>query len=201
MDTAGRFIKDFLDEVGRPNQLSLTLQRFRGKYGAGGKEEEFYYECILPHKVKVYKYGLGLAKYADNYRNYKDKILLDHDLSKLSKEEIIFSKMDFSNLENNSDRDIEGFQLAWNHHKHDNPHHPEHWFYVNKSGDVQVLPMPNDYILEMVANWMAHGDDWIKNNVRGFVFHKKTARKVQALMGEFNFKLKAINFLNGKKIK
>ena len=69
------------------------------------------------------------------------------------------------------------FSLAWNHHKHNNPHHPEYWLDVNREGIVTPLPMYKVYVVEMVADWIGasavYGTElnvWLKNNLNKFVF-------------------------------
>lgn len=206
MDISAKAINYFLKCIGRERQLSLALRRFRGRY-VGGNEEEYYIDIVIPHKIAVYERGLGLAKLAKSYHEFKDRRLIDHDMSKLSKPEQAYAKMDFDNFDNNSSRQLKKFRDAWHHHKHHNPHHPEYWFSVNKSGLVDVLPMPYDYILEMVADWMgaeSYGqtmEDFLAENLSGFVFHKDTARQLQIILDGFGIKTKSAKsnkFFNAK---
>ena len=206
MDTSAKAIKYFLNIVGRPTQLSLTLRRFRGRF-IGGEEEEYYFSNVIPHKVAVYNHGLNLVKYAKSYHDFKNRRLIDHDLSKMSKSEEVYSTMNFEIPDENSAKQLVGFHKAWHHHKHNNSHHPEHWFSVNKLGLVDVLPMPFDDVLEMVANWMAKDDDferYLSENLSDYVFHKKTADDLQGILDKLGISTKSVtnnNFLNAKMLK
>lgn len=84
-----------------------------------------------------------------------DELIKNHDLSKLSNEEFIpyrkqFFPTSFEKLADNK----EAFDLAWRHHKENNPHHWEHW--IEKHNTV----MPDNYdgraqFICMVCDWMA----------------------------------------------
>lgn len=54
-----------------------------------------------------------------------------------------------------SDDCKEGFNYAWLHHIHNNPHHWQYWVLVNddKENGTRVLEMPDRYILEMILDW------------------------------------------------
>lgn len=95
-----------------------------------------------------------------------DSTLLEaHDLSKWSNEEFTGYAMHFcgggSPLR---------FAQAWLHHIHHNPHHWQHYLFADGfslpgSGIIDgALPMPEEYALEMVADWMGasrvYTGDW-----------------------------------------
>jgi hypothetical protein len=53
-----------------------------------------------------------------------------------------------------------GFETAWNHHQKTNPHHWEYWIPVSRHSrgewkDGVPLPIPEKYLREMAADWMA----------------------------------------------
>jgi hypothetical protein len=206
MDTSAKAIKYFLNLVGRPTQLSLTLRRFRGKF-TGGEEEEYYFGTVIPHKVEVYNNGLKLVSDAKSYHDFKNRRLIDHDLSKFSKDEKSYSSMNFEIPDENSAKQLLEFNKAWHHHKHFNSHHPEHWFSVNKFGLVDILPMPYDDILEMVVNWMSKDEDFegfLAENLSNYVFHNKTAENLQKILDKLGISTKSVankNFLNAKMLK
>ena len=66
------------------------------------------------------------------------------------------------------------FDMAWLKHQHRNKHHWQHWFLLNDTEPDRCLPMPNKYVLEMVADWRgasrARGADvndwWNQHNHR-----------------------------------
>lgn len=51
----------------------------------------------------------------------------------------------------------DAFDRAWLHHQHANKHHWQHWTLREDSGRVKLLPMPDKYAREMVADWMGAG--------------------------------------------
>lgn len=51
----------------------------------------------------------------------------------------------------------ERFNEAWNHHQKRQPHHWQYWVLLNDSGSVEVLPMPDEYRKEMLADWRGAG--------------------------------------------
>ncbi len=60
--------------------------------------------------------------------------------------------------------DPEAYDRAWLHHLHNNPHHWQYWVMppeFNPDGDHDngCLKMPEEYVLEMIADWM--GQIWL----------------------------------------
>lgn len=51
------------------------------------------------------------------------------------------------------------FDAAWNHHQKTQPHHWQHWVLITDSDEprLRALPMPQKYVLEMVADWYGAG--------------------------------------------
>ena len=45
------------------------------------------------------------------------------------------------------------FDKAWLHHIHNNPHHWQYWVLLKDDGDIGVLDMPTNYIIEMICDW------------------------------------------------
>ena len=81
------------------------------------------------------------------------------------------------------------FEKAWHHHKQNNPHHPEYWLNPNRSGILDVLPMPKIYVLEMIADWIGAGktygstlEEWLPSNLHKFVWHRETANNVFSIL-------------------
>lgn len=65
------------------------------------------------------------------------------------------------------------FNVAWLHHQHRNPHHWQYWILREDSGGTKLMPIPKQYVLEMVADWMGAGRaitgkwdvvEWYKKN-------------------------------------
>ena len=103
--------------------------------------------------------------------------LLIHDSSKFLEQEFVPYARYFHHQEFNS-FSIEpvigvvrkDFNTAWLHHLHRNPHHWQHWL-MPVTNDPQK--MPENYALEMIADWMGAGlaytatwdmTDWLKEN-------------------------------------
>lgn len=86
--------------------------------------------------------------------------LLFHDLSKFTPAELPHYGRRFF-----GDRsDPEGFARAWLHHQNHNPHHWEYWILRTSHilsgghpGENVPLEMPERYVREMVADWLAAG--------------------------------------------
>lgn len=113
---------------------------------------------VVPHKIAVYQSGMELLK-SDwfPFKEVDKELFLDnlwiHDISKFSAAEALgYAFYDRRNGANKDD-----FDTAWNHHQKHNEHHPEYWMKLNKQGACQMLPMPDIYLIEMIADWMGAG--------------------------------------------
>lgn len=106
---------------------------------------------IIVHKYWVLYYGLKL--------NMNIWQLLKHDLSKLSGieflESIKYYKGDSSPIP--ACKQVNGYSLAWQHHKGHNPHHYEYWIDSYDNGTNVCIKMPYKYVMEMMVDWLAAG--------------------------------------------
>lgn len=81
----------------------------------------------------------------------RDQIAV-HDESKFSNEEYdAYDKYFYGG--NRSYKVKNDFDKAWLHHIHNNPHHWQHWVLLKDDGDIEVLDMPMNYIIEMICDW------------------------------------------------
>ena len=83
---------------------------------------------------------------------------LRHDLSKYSPTEFIPGVKYFQGTRspNEAERELNGYSLAWMHHKGRNRHHFEYWTDLNmKTGRYEPVPMPPRYLAEMVMDRIA----------------------------------------------
>lgn len=127
--------------------------------------------------------------------------LAAHDASKWSEEEYepyakFFSKdgprVDDMRLRND-------FITAWLHHLHFNSHHWQHWMFpdgYSPRGSVLengVMPMPQMYALEMIADWHGAGftyqgswdiSGWLEQNMQSITLHSTTAVYVEFILEE-----------------
>ncbi len=101
--------------------------------------------CLITrHKALVFAY----ACYAGiPWRGFM------HDWSKYSPTEFFESVRYFDGKRSpvGISREVNGFSLAWLHHKGRNPHHYEYWLdWLDEKGTP--IPMPFEYALEMVCD-------------------------------------------------
>jgi len=92
------------------------------------------------------------------------------------------------------------FDQAWLHHQHVNPHHWQYWVLINDDDGVnKTLPMPKDYILEMIADWWSFSwrsgnlketFDWYESHKNKMLLHDKTRKLVEDILEVMKEKLK-----------
>ena len=84
------------------------------------------------------------------------------------------------------------FDFAWVLHQKRNKHHWQWWLLPEDDGGTKVLPMPDKYRREMVADWrgaglaQGHGDDvqpWYLKNRHKMQLHPDTRAWVEAELG------------------
>lgn len=81
-----------------------------------------------------------------------------HDLSKYSPSEFIPGVIYFqgNRSPNEREREVNGYSTAWIHHKGRNKHHFEYWTdYSTKTGVLEPVRMPDEYIFEMFCDRVA----------------------------------------------
>jgi len=121
----------------------LRLYRERKRHFA-------YLKYVLRHKYHVFRAGmlLGVPIWQ----------LVIHDLSKFSKVEW-FAYAETFYEENGLPRYKESYEFsaAWNHHQKVNPHHWQYYQLVWDRGTKTILPIPINYLLEMLADWSGAG--------------------------------------------
>lgn len=154
---------------------------------------KYFTDTVIPHKIAVYQAGLELSRNPkiESHLSNQDKEdflrnLWTHDMSKFCANEAFGYAM--YNRETGHGK--EGFELAWHHHKMNNPHHPEYWLNPNRSGELEALPMPNIYVLEMIADWIGAGktygstiEEWLPKNINKFKF--KPLSKIREMIEDF----------------
>ena len=105
---------------------------------------------ILVHKFWVFYYGslFGVSFWR----------LLMHDMSKFSPTEFFESVRYYQGTSSPIPvcKKENGYSKAWQHHKGRNPHHYEYWT-DNYDNGTTLIPMPFEYVLEMLADWFAAG--------------------------------------------
>jgi len=156
---------------------------------------KYFTDTVIPHKINVYQAGLELSRNPkiDIHLSNQDKEdflrnLWMHDMSKFSANEAFGYAM--YNFKNPHPKSKDAFEAAWHHHKMNNPHHPEYWLNPNRSGELEPIPMPNIYVLEMIADWIGAGktygstlEEWLPKNIAKFKF--KPLSKIAEMIKEF----------------
>ncbi|MDE6519981.1 MAG: catalase [Ruminococcus sp.] len=99
------------------------------------------------HMVMIHCFKAGIIKNG-----------LLHDLSKYSPTEFIPGVIYFqgNRSPNEREREVNGYSMAWIHHKGRNKHHFEYWTdYSTKTGTLDPVKMPDKYIFEMFCDRVA----------------------------------------------
>lgn len=86
---------------------------------------------------------------------------------------------------------VDDFDRAWLHHQRYGPHHWQYWLLNEDSGGVKPLRMPDNYVDEMVADWIGAStaingfDDtrnWYEKNKLKMQLHPSTRQRVEWLV-------------------
>ena len=129
------------------------------------------------------------------------RIGYEHDQSKLSAEEYdAYDRYFYGG--NKSHKVVEDFNYAWLHHIHNNPHHWQHWVLLEDdptgSERFKALPMPYDYIVEMICDWWSFSVrsgnlreifDWYNAHKDKMIVHADTKKQVERILGLIEKKL------------
>ena len=160
-----------------------------------------YLTYLWRHKKFVYQEGrnLGLGRWQ----------LLIHDLSKFRPSEFLpYARFfygsypsiyafhgDVRNMYLSAgcykEKVEEDFDHAWLLHQHRNPHHYQHWVLREDSGETKLLPMPHQYLLEMIADWRGAGRalgnsdtlGWYRKNRENISLNPETRADVERKLG------------------
>lgn len=149
---------------------------------------------LLTIKHKYFVLIAGLKVKANIYD------LIVHDLSKFSKYELRQNARQF--FGDKSDR--YGFICSWLHHQNNNKHHWEYWIPRTGSSrqtppypDNQPILMPERYVREMVADWLAatrtyeekwpdiDNWSWYIHNKPKQIMHETTRELVEKILNDF----------------
>lgn len=148
-----------------------------------------YTESLVDHIRFVQEAGLAIG--VSPYQ------LGIHDASKWSKEEYPGYAMHFK-----GGGAPDAFAAAWLHHIHHNPHHWQSWIFpdsfVPKDSQVEngVVEMPQNYALEMVADWMGSSmaytgswdmSDWLSKNLPKVRLHSKTVAYLASVLQSLGY--------------
>ena len=84
------------------------------------------------------------------------------------------------------------FDFAWLLHQKRNRHHWQWWILPEDEGGTKVLPMPAEYLLEMLADWVGAGlaqgtpdiVGWYNKNRSKLTLHALTRFSLEHAIGE-----------------
>lgn len=177
---------DLVNAARRTARAALGDTREEGQqsFGAAGVRAHLRYASyVARHKWFVLRAGLKTR--APLWR------LLIHDWSKLTRKEWTPYVRSFYGPQPRTAETKAAFDAAWLHHQHANPHHWQHWVLREDSGKEKVLPMPEKFVREMVADWMGAGRAitgywdvaaWYQRQARQLLLHPDTSALVIRLI-------------------
>lgn len=199
-------VRAILIEFGKPAELAefeiaLALGEIDGDYvdlsgsaepsddvrSAGPWDEigQQYTESLKAHLKHVYDSAELLGVPENQIRQ--------HDASKWSEAEFWPYAINFYGSDEQKDANKEAFDRAWLHHLHHNPHHWQHWLLNLDDGRSRPLRMPDNYALEMVADWRgaslaytgsADMTDWLNDRFSWLNLHDETRAYVLTVLTE-----------------
>jgi hypothetical protein len=140
-----------------------------------------YHWYVLKHRWFVFLAGLTVG--ASLWR------IITHDLSKYLPSEW-YAYLEYFYGEK-TEKAKEDFDKAWLLHQRRNKHHWQYWLLNKDDGSVVPLEMPQEYVKEMVADWVGAGRAitgktevfaWYSKNKHNIVLHDKTREAVEDLL-------------------
>lgn len=119
---------------------------------AGVRTYTLYARYVLRHKLFVF---IECCRLGVIWRG------VVHDLSKFRPSELIPYARYFYGTKCSTESEREyrqlAFDKAWLMHQHRNPHHHQYWVLREDDGPLKLLPMPDSYRREMLADWRGAG--------------------------------------------
>lgn len=110
-----------------------------------------YLRVVLVHKWAIVAAGRDVNRALRSTDLHVSlRRLVVHDLSKLSRAELMPYARHFTSHRDRGAPDP-AFEAAWRHHYEHNDHHPEHFV----GPDGTPTRMPDEAVIEMVVDWMA----------------------------------------------
>lgn len=134
--------------------------------------------------IKTKCYDLDVLNDPFHYKNINN-LILDHDLSKFSKEEFIPYRDKYYPVLDNpyNERD---YYSAWENHLINNPHHWENWTNLNYDNNYEW----KYHCLCMICDWVAMG---LKFNDTALNYYEKNKEKIHIPEYAKSFLYKVLN--------
>lgn len=159
-----------------------------GDFGLTWTQVREYLESLNKHIYHVREAGMRIGVPLEQ--------IIAHDASKFSMREFPYYARHFFGDKG----DEVGFSKAWLHHMHRNEHHWQHWIHLDSyKGEGTVggcMCMPQNYSLEMVADWMGASmayqntwdmTKWLTASMPGIRLHPDTASYVRGILGNLGY--------------
>lgn len=121
-----------------------------------------------------------------------------HDVSKMDPAEFVGYSLHFM-----GGGAPDQFAEAFLHHIHFNAHHWQHYLFPDgftpngSTVEAGALPMPEQYVLEMVADWQAMSmglthswdmTDWLFHNLGKLRLHSLTRQRLGTILGQLGYR-------------
>lgn len=127
----------------------------------------------------------------------------NHDASKYSDEEYdAYDNYFYGHYSDDMKSQVEyDFDVAWNHHQKNNPHHWQYWVVLKDSGGMVPLDMDYESIIHMICDWWSFSwksgnlyeiFDWYKKNKANQTMSKQTKEIVEQTLEHIKNKLEEI---------
>lgn len=137
------------------------MYKYDSEKKAQAKNYKRYVDEHIENVNKAFsEFGPALCKALSIDLGRLKEMIEIHDQSKYSEEEFEGYRKYFypTHLEDSESLNKYAFDLAWDHHVKNNPHHPEFWVRQDEdTGELIPEDMPNTFIAEMLLDWQAMG--------------------------------------------
>lgn len=161
------------------------------------KDYEEYLEKHIGNVQKAYAFMIDAGIVNEDEKTRTN--IENHDQSKYSDEEFDPYGERFYGKYKDREEDDPEFKKAWLHHQHNNPHHWQHWCLLedDNAGKVECLDMPEEYIVEMVCDWLSFSIEnndlseiqkWYKEKKNKQKLSDKTRARVEDLLSQIDDK-------------
>lgn len=151
--------------------------------------------AFVKHLKKVLLHKFWVGYFCFKFGLYKQGIL--HDMSKFSPTEFWESVKYYDGTRSPIDKckEINGYSMAWFHHRGRNKHHWEYWVDNFEKG-MTPTEIPRKYVLEMFCDWLGAGIaysggldnfsignelEWWYNKRKVAVLHKNTLAQLDRM--------------------
>lgn len=144
--------------------------------------------------MNAFKHFMTITKHRRMVRKHCFKVGLywrglTHDLSKYSIQEFRTGIKYYQGTRspNSRERELNGYSLAWMHHKGRNKHHFEYWTDLNiKTRKYEAVQMPPKFFVEMVMDRIAackiyHGKDYTDGDALEYLLHSAEGRDMSMM--------------------